>query len=288
MTRASGETTRRVFLVGFPRSGTTLLQSLLASHPDVVSAPETWFFIRLVGMRHAYRCILPTRRAPRGRLEGLARQDKRLAPFPRVRALPNALSGFLSRAFVGALDELVAAEGAKIWIEKTPIHLHRISLIEKHVPNCRFVHILREGLPAIASLYSVADEYPEEWGQRSVEVCVHRWQNDVRLSLGNTGNFRHVFVSYERLVSETAIVLERLGRWLGIATDARTVEQMIGRYGAASRSVIADEPWKERVSEPIQNRNNDRVDRLWAPREQGDIKKRIALESDALSSLPYI
>ncbi|MGC1525664.1 MAG: sulfotransferase, partial [Phormidesmis sp.] len=35
---------KRLFLVGCARSGTTLLQSLLASHPGVASFPESNFF----------------------------------------------------------------------------------------------------------------------------------------------------------------------------------------------------------------------------------------------------
>jgi hypothetical protein len=35
---------KRIFLVGAPRSGTTILQSLLAAHPEVISFPESKFF----------------------------------------------------------------------------------------------------------------------------------------------------------------------------------------------------------------------------------------------------
>ncbi|NJL67494.1 MAG: sulfotransferase [Microcoleus sp. SM1_3_4] len=35
---------KRIFLVGCPRSGTTILQSLLASHPEIISFPESKFF----------------------------------------------------------------------------------------------------------------------------------------------------------------------------------------------------------------------------------------------------
>ena len=34
----------RVFIVGVPRSGTTLIQSLLASHPQIETFPESHFF----------------------------------------------------------------------------------------------------------------------------------------------------------------------------------------------------------------------------------------------------
>ena len=42
-------TASRVFLVGIMRSGTTLLQSLLAAHSRVTSFPETMFFRFLTG-----------------------------------------------------------------------------------------------------------------------------------------------------------------------------------------------------------------------------------------------
>ena len=41
----------RVFLVGCSRSGTTLLQVLIASHPRIHSFPETSFFINGIGVR---------------------------------------------------------------------------------------------------------------------------------------------------------------------------------------------------------------------------------------------
>ena len=37
---------RRIFIVGVPRSGTTLLQSLLAAHSELTSFTESHFFSR--------------------------------------------------------------------------------------------------------------------------------------------------------------------------------------------------------------------------------------------------
>jgi len=41
----------RAFLVGCPRSGTTLLQAMLFAHPEIYSFPETNFFLSLFGAR---------------------------------------------------------------------------------------------------------------------------------------------------------------------------------------------------------------------------------------------
>jgi Sulfotransferase family len=38
--------TRFIFVVGAPRSGTTLLAEMLSSHPDICSSPETHYFSR--------------------------------------------------------------------------------------------------------------------------------------------------------------------------------------------------------------------------------------------------
>jgi len=40
---------RRTFVVGCPRSGTTLVQAMIARHPDVFSLHETFFFESLLG-----------------------------------------------------------------------------------------------------------------------------------------------------------------------------------------------------------------------------------------------
>lgn len=50
----ASETLEFFFLVGCPRSGTTLLQRLLDAHPDVAVAPETFFVERFWQRREEY------------------------------------------------------------------------------------------------------------------------------------------------------------------------------------------------------------------------------------------
>ncbi len=42
----------RIFLVGTPRSGTTLYQSIMAAHSQILSLPETHFFLNLIPKRN--------------------------------------------------------------------------------------------------------------------------------------------------------------------------------------------------------------------------------------------
>jgi Sulfotransferase family len=45
------EVKTRAFLVGCPRSGATLLQSMLFAHPEIYTFPESSFFFPLFGVR---------------------------------------------------------------------------------------------------------------------------------------------------------------------------------------------------------------------------------------------
>jgi hypothetical protein len=43
-----------IFVVGHQRSGTTLLQALLGSHPNIASPPETYFVSRIADLADCY------------------------------------------------------------------------------------------------------------------------------------------------------------------------------------------------------------------------------------------
>src|SRR4051812_1404298 len=43
-----------IFVVGFQRSGTTLLQAMLGAHPAIAAPPETHFIFRIAGLADYY------------------------------------------------------------------------------------------------------------------------------------------------------------------------------------------------------------------------------------------
>ena len=123
---------RRLFLVGCPRSGTTLLQSMLAAHPRIASFPETHFFERVSPRFASVGMASPKRRDRRRLLQFLSEVG-----HPEMECLIPRYAVTLRRsvgAFVEVLDALTLAQGGTVWVEKTPGHLHCIHLVEAHIP----------------------------------------------------------------------------------------------------------------------------------------------------------
>lgn len=204
----------RVFIVGCPRSGTTLLQTLLVGHRDVWSLPETHFFTRV-----------KRRGLIRGKL-GLRRNQGDVRALFKAIGIPECRFGLslgianLSGQFQSFMDTSASRCGKLVWIEKTPSHLHAIGDIEAHISSPKFIHILRNGEDVVASLYEVTHRHPDEWGgASSLRDCCARWVKDVGISLQYLNAKNHLIVSYEKLVNTPHEVMQRVFDFLTLDFD---------------------------------------------------------------------
>lgn len=260
--------TARLFLVGCPRSGTTLLQSLLSAHPQVFSVPESHLYSQLSSHNRVLRRL------------GIARRDapetfsKVLVSLGLPPAKPRGVSvNFYLRQLAEALDKATLAEDKTIWLEKTPRHLYYLSDISRTLPGAKFIHVLRNGSDVIASLYEVTRQYPELWGgERSIDACINRWIRDVALSYRYQGKHNHVTVRYEELIAEPEACLRKLLAFLSIPF----AESMLTDYRRASGQVVASgEAWKASVQESIQDTRNRKFERVFTPEKQIYVLERV-------------
>ncbi|MFK8183915.1 MAG: sulfotransferase [Phormidesmis sp.] len=275
---------QRLFLVGCARSGTTLLQSLLASHPEIASFPESEFFNHLFSHSEPKRKalgLLSRRAKPQLSkfLKEIGHKEQPLSPFL---FFPHQLT----TQFIKTLDHLASQENKHIWIEKTPTHLYHLDYISQHVPNAQFIHILREGKDAIASLYDVRQKYPKQWANEpaSVELAVKRWIKDVSISLQYVDSSRHILVSYEALVENPQHTLSQLCEFIGIAFH----ENMLSSYTATAQQVsLAREPWKAGVAASISNANSTKFYSLFTQQQQAYILKHTeSIDLDRCNTSP--
>lgn len=262
---------KRIFLVGCPRSGTSVVQSRLADHPDVATAPESLFFQGLFKHREwleggfsryplrwrtraflrsvQYRCGFAHPEAKRRLLRFLADIDVgeqlRLDAPQAIRV--RKLTGY----FVRGLDEHARRAGARAWLEKTPSHVHHAAGIAQLVPGALFVHLVRDPEDTAASLRDAALRYPHlHWGTRypTAEACAGRWVASARASLGWLGRPDHTHVRFDDFVADPAASLAAIDRFLCLDPAARSGRPADGPATTVAREY---EIWKADVSRDV-------------------------------------
>lgn len=261
-----------IFLVGCPRSGTTLLQSLLASHPDIASFPETKFFDHIEPWFEPRRKRLGmVSRRLRSRLETFFRDE--LDRPELIGQLPQifVFKGHYSRRFMKILRTLAQQKGKSILLEKTPEHIFYIDYIEKFFPDSKIIHILRRGPDVIASLYEVTHKYPQWWdGAWDIERCVKRWMQSVEISFRHSSKPNHILVRYEDLLANPAIILAELCGFIGIEFDPEILQD----YSLAAKRVSFAEAGRT-VMESIQANPSDKFYNLFNEAQQNYILEQI-------------
>jgi tetratricopeptide (TPR) repeat protein len=123
---------RLVFIVGMPRSGTSLTEQILAAHPAVHPGGEREELPRLIDS-------LVQRTAPGGTWIDAA---ERLGP----EAMTDAARWYRARACAGADD-------AQVVTDKMPLNYRYLALIQRLFPRAAFIHTQRGALDNALSCY---------------------------------------------------------------------------------------------------------------------------------------
>jgi LPS sulfotransferase NodH len=273
----------RFFLVGCPRSGTTLLQSLIVAHSQIASFPESKFFQRIVIPDSIYSKFklapLKSRQIFNNFLEDINRPDLK-------KKLP--LNAFFveqyTKSFIQVLDTVTLEEYKSYWLEKTPEHLRRINTIEKLVEDAKFIHIVRNGIDVIASLYEMTQKYPEIWGKpRELERYINRWETDILISSYHLHKPNHFLVKYEDLVANPPEVLSKLCEFMGLPYEESMLEK---RVSVASSLIRKREYWKQSVNDNLQQSSSNKFERIFDANQRQYILERLAAKKINLDNLP--
>lgn len=253
---------RRIFIVGFPRSGTTLVQSLLASHSALTSFTESHFFSRhFTPLRPLAWAVLG--KDPSARVREFLEENGEAPPeaaawfarlgrsAARAKPLLPLQSAEAARRFLDVLDQLARRRGRTGWIEKTPRHLRYVPFLERISGRgrTRFLHVLREGVDAVASLEQASPNWETPY---DLEAGARRWNADVALSLRRVGMPADCFVLYEDLTASPEDTVRRLLAELGLAWEPG----LLDRYTDTARRVTTgEEPWKAETGGSIRRSN---------------------------------
>lgn len=238
MTAASKRIRTPMFIVGAPRSGTTLLRVTLNRHSELAVCGETHFFARLYNRRNAFGD--PANTADREQIVGaylsiepLHRLGMDLGNL-RSRLLMDGVSW--RALFATVLDEYALSTGKAYAGEKTPAHALHVKTLGEWFPNCTIIHLVRDPRAVVASLRNVP------WASRSVLVGVRTWRefNSAAAAISTRENY--IRVKYEDLVARPAEQLERICSHVGLEYQEGMLRADPAEYDAARPVARA---WKE-------------------------------------------
>jgi hypothetical protein len=231
-----------VFVVGSPRSGTSLLGRMIEAHPQLLILHETqWiphYFQERLGVS-AEGGVLPELVA---HVLG-HRRFRTIAKWgvsPReIEALVPPGRSTLYADFVSALFDLCGRAQRKPLVgDKTPEYARTIGILHGLWPRAKFVHIIRDGRDICLSALDwkrkstrMAELFPT-WEQEPVLTAAFWWTRNVREARDRgrpLGPGLYYEVRYELLVTRPAEEAARLCAFLQVPYDASVLSFHEGR-----------------------------------------------------------
>lgn len=207
---------RPIFVLGCPRSGTTLLQLMLHAHPRIAIPPETRFLITLYNRRNEFGDLREeqNRRALAAAITGPRKTlfyDLGLDAgevTEEIVAGPPTLGSALGTVFRAYARRF----GKPRWGDKRPGYYQYIPALLRLFPDAQIVHLIRDGRDCVASLKGMP------WFQHDIHVAIATWLEAIaagrraarRLPAGTYYELR-----YEELVAEPPGQLSALCEFLG-------------------------------------------------------------------------
>ena len=220
-----------IFVVGAPRSGTTLLRVMLDSHPRICCGPELKL---LNGVAEMYQTVTNPRFGPIMESYGNT--------FLDVQAC--------FRAFVeGLVANFRRAEGKSRWAEKTPQNTYFMLPLGEIFPDARFIHLLRDGRDVACSLLTM--DWVDVNGRKlyyseTMAGAAGFWRDTVmdarRQAAHPSLTGRVLEVRYESLVTETATTMRHVLAFLDEEWDEAVLSHhMKDRQGEAGMLDLGQE-----------------------------------------------
>ncbi len=250
-----------VFIAGHPKSGTSLLRSVLDSHPELIAYPEETFFFRRYLPRSA-GLSLPEKLSlsdgclthifewnqanPPAHQKGYPDRDYSYIPVASVRQAVRQLvaerfahdGDMLSAVILGfgqVTGQLTSL--SHHWVEKTPYNEQFAAQIFSWWPEAKVVHTVRDPRDNYASYHRKHTDW-------SPELFAINWVHSTQAGLDNLhrcGEKGYLLLRFEDLTSTPEGKLTELCQFLGINDDPSLRQPVRGGKPWGGNSMFADQ-----------------------------------------------
>ncbi|MDE0811333.1 MAG: sulfotransferase, partial [Alphaproteobacteria bacterium] len=217
-----------VFLVGFPRSGTTLLDQVLDSHPSVVVLEEKPLVAGVIRRMKNANLLYP--------------QD-----------LPGLNNTFLEELRSGYLEDrdgYIDVPKSSVFIDKLPLNIVHVALIQRIFPKAKFLLALRDPCDVCLSCFAQSFEL-NDWMAVFTDIAETARMYDEVFDLWfrtlEKLQLDHHVVRYEDLISDLRGTASAVLTFLGLEWD----DGMAAFHEHAKRRGNLSTPSHAQVTQPI-------------------------------------
>jgi len=192
-----------VFVLGPPRSGTSMMQWALRAHPNLWGGQESDYLIPLVD-----------------RLRDVWEYGRRRERLHWLSGQNVSWDEFLGHVGIGINALYMSRSHGRRWVEQTPQYTLHLDDMVRLFPGAQFLFMVRDGREVVHSLRNFVNPVEHEEGCRI-------WRNFINAGLrfaeGEHGHQLHL-VSYRNAVSDTEPEMERVFAFLGEPYDKASAD----------------------------------------------------------------
>jgi len=227
-----GGSERLIFVGGCPRSGTTLIQNMLDSHPDIFGGPEFLHLQDVIELRKKLRRSISV-----GWIDLFCSYED--------------LDGHLRALIQNILLPLADKHGGKYMSEKSPDNILAFSELVELFPEAHFIHIVRDPRAIVSSMQDVCARAK----QKNIDIPAYTATPSSRIAY-TTKCFDSGFaavkkfpdkiltVVYESLVKDPEKETLKICRFIGLEWDSRMLAPQKKKHlGEKAITTKSDEIW---------------------------------------------
>lgn len=238
---SKGACQRPVFVIGCPRSGTSVLAWALASHPEFWTSGETDFFYHLFGRGRLHEMWLECK----GGIEGswLARNHV-------------ARQEFAAALGLGLNVLLTTRSGGLRWVDQSPTYTMLTDELSMLVPDAQFIHIIRDGRSVVHSM--VNSGFDVDWAKDFATACrAWAWYVEQGTTFGERAPDRYLAVVHRFLAESPEACFRVIFDFLDVESSEHPARFVSSRHINSSFERAADgrpaaplaEPWTQWTAE---------------------------------------
>lgn len=183
-----------IFIVGVPRSGTTLLASILSTHSNIIIPNETEFIFHL-------RTVLEKNNNVENVIKWFTHYKRWMDFNIPEELLKKKLEKHYNLNIYNVLDDFyncfVELSGKKRWGDKTPTYSKLLKSISRNWPYAYVIHIIRDGRAVANSFLKL------NWGPNNIKKAAELWKKNILKCRKDSKYIKYYYeIRFENLLSD--------------------------------------------------------------------------------------